>query len=280
VSWHRASSPEAFAERCRDFLMAGEAEHNLLLGLLPGLVSGNHPYHDPIYLAWWESGSSVLGYAFRTPPFKVSCSALPPEAIAPLADDLARVYETIPAVMGPEDAASALADAWVARRGGTPHPGMRLRIHALEAVRDDLPSVPGAMRSANESDLDRTARWLEAFGSDTGIADTEPQARARSIIEGGGLRIWDHGGARSMAAWAGTTETSTRVGYVYTPDGYRGRGYATALVAELSREVLATGRRSAFLYTDLANPTSNAIYARIGYEPVADVVDVEIRTAS
>ena len=71
-----------------------------------------------------------------------------------------------------------------------------------------------------------------------------------------------------------------RVGYVYTPPEERGRGYATGLVAELTREALASGRRSAFLYTDLANPTSNAIYARIGYVPVRDVVDVEIRTAS
>ena len=79
-----------------------------------------------------------------------------------------------------------------------------------------------------------------------------------------------------MAVWAGTTETAVRVGYVYTPPPARRRGYATALVADLSAEVLASGRRSTFLYTDLANPTSNAIYARIGYEPVCDVIDVEI----
>jgi predicted GNAT family acetyltransferase len=33
---------------------------------------------------------------------------------------------------------------------------------------------------------------------------------------------------------------------------------------------LAEGRRFCVLFTDLANPTSNAIYARIGYRPLAD----------
>ena len=36
----------------------------------------------------------------------------------------------------------------------------------------------------------------------------------------------------------------------------------------MSQLQLDRGRRFCFLYTDLTNPTSNAIYTRIGYEPV------------
>jgi hypothetical protein len=42
------------------------------------------------------------------------------------------------------------------------------------------------------------------------------------------------------------------------------------VTAAVSRVLLERGRRFCFLYTDLANPTSNAIYLRIGYEPVCD----------
>ena len=35
--------------------------------------------------------------------------------------------------------------------------------------------------------------------------------------------------------------------------------------------LLDGGRRFCFLFTDLANPTSNSIYQRIGYRPVTDV---------
>ena len=57
---------------------------------------------------------------------------------------------------------------------------------------------------------------------------------------------------------------------MHTPRDRRGRGYGTAVTAALSAMLLARGHRFCFLYTDLANPTSNAIYTRIGYEPVCD----------
>ncbi len=63
-----------------------------------------------------------------------------------------------------------------------------------------------------------------------------------------------------------------RIGPVWTAPASRGRGYATALVAAASRELLDRGARRVFLTTDLANPVSNAIYARIGYRPVDDTV--------
>ena len=58
---------------------------------------------------------------------------------------------------------------------------------------------------------------------------------------------------------------------MYTPPEARGRGYASALVAELTAALLASGRSFCCLFTDLANPTSNRIYERIGYRPVTDV---------
>jgi predicted GNAT family acetyltransferase len=66
-----------------------------------------------------------------------------------------------------------------------------------------------------------------------------------------------------------------RVGPVYTPPQLRGRGYATALVREVTAARLATGVRTMVLYTDVANPTSNAIYARIGYRPLAEAVELD-----
>jgi hypothetical protein len=62
-----------------------------------------------------------------------------------------------------------------------------------------------------------------------------------------------------------------RVGPVYTPPAERRRGYAGALVAALSQRLLDEGREFCFLFTDLANPTSNHVYQEIGYEPVCEV---------
>ena len=65
---------------------------------------------------------------------------------------------------------------------------------------------------------------------------------------------------------------------MYTPPERRRRGYASALVAALSQEQLDAGKEFCFLYTDLANPTSNKIYQDIGYEPVADVDEYRFTT--
>jgi uncharacterized protein len=61
-----------------------------------------------------------------------------------------------------------------------------------------------------------------------------------------------------------------RVGPVYTPPEARGRGYASSAVAAVSRHALATGSHTCMLYTDVANPTSNKIYADVGYRRIAD----------
>jgi predicted GNAT family acetyltransferase len=73
-----------------------------------------------------------------------------------------------------------------------------------------------------------------------------------------------------MAGFGGKTPSGMRVSWVYTPPEQRGHGYASALVAALTEQLLAAGNRCCFLYTDLANPTSNGIYQRIGYQPVCD----------
>ena len=49
-------------------------------------------------------------------------------------------------------------------------------------------------------------------------------------------------------------------------EGRRLRELKDAKQAELDK-----GRRWCFLFTDLANPTSNRIYQAIGYRPVRDV---------
>jgi predicted GNAT family acetyltransferase len=93
-----------------------------------------------------------------------------------------------------------------------------------------------------------------------------------------GYWLWEDAGEPvSLAGFGGRTPTGIRVGPVYTPPGARRRGYATALVAALSRWLLARGHRWCFLFTDLSNPTSNRIYVDIGYERVTDSMQFAFR---
>jgi predicted GNAT family acetyltransferase len=52
---------------------------------------------------------------------------------------------------------------------------------------------------------------------------------------------------------------------VYTPNHYRGKDYASSVVAELSRMLLERGNKFCCLFADAKNPISCSIYRKIGY---------------
>ncbi len=186
---------------------------------------------------------------------------------------------TLPGVIGPAGMAEAFGRRWTARTGRPNHVALAERIYSLTAVRPPRP-VPGHMRLATTADRDLLIRWLIDFEADALGAVPSPVDPATSVdrwLAGGSGRvnyIWEDGGPRSWCGVGGLTPHGIRVGPVFTPREWRGRGYASALVAEASQAQLDAGRRFCFLYTDLANPTSNHIYAEIGYEPVRDVTVV------
>ena len=128
------------------------------------------------------------------------------------------------------------------------------------------------MRVAREEDFERVLEWGMGFNSDIGVdvPRDRMELMMRSYINEERLFIWEHNEAVSTAGWAGPTPNGVRINFVYTPPEHRGHGYASACVAALSQQLLRSGRQFCFLFTDLANPTSNSIYQKIGYRPVCD----------
>ena len=73
-----------------------------------------------------------------------------------------------------------------------------------------------------------------------------------------------------MASSTRPTRNGISVNGVYTPPAKRNHGYATSCVYSVSRLLLERGHSFCALYTDMTNPTSNAIYTRIGYQRIGD----------
>jgi predicted GNAT family acetyltransferase len=272
---HRFADAGAFLDRAEPWLLEYEAENNLILGIAGELRMDRQRYAEPAYLATIEDGDVIVGCAFRTPPFKLGITRMPDEAAAALARAVRDLYAELPAVLGPDAAARAFAEAWASLTGTTPHVVMRSRIHVLTEVAADLPTAAGSLRTATQQDYELIARWIDAFSDDARMPQAMTRDAMRRRLARGNIVLWEVDGEPvSMAATVGPTRNGIRVGYVYTPPAQRGRGYATACVATLSRRMLAAGRKLCVLYTDVDNPTSNAIYARIGYHPVCDVLDI------
>jgi predicted GNAT family acetyltransferase len=271
----RVDDADTFLTRTRAFLSAHEAEHNLPLGLLGRLRTEPRLYgFDPTFVVVEEEGH-VVGCLLRTPPHGVVLSRFASlDAVDAVAVAVHDIHPALPGAVGPTGVVARFASTWTSLVDVAARLGIRQRVHAASAVQR-LPRASGGMRRAGPDDLLTVVDWITAFGDEAlgeaaHVEGAEATYRRVDADPDGAWLLWDDGGPVSLAAYGSPTPTGTRVGPVYTPPELRGRGYATSLVAELTAERLAAGLSYCFLFTDLANPTSNAIYERIGYEPVAD----------
>jgi predicted GNAT family acetyltransferase len=83
----------------------------------------------------------------------------------------------------------------------------------------------------------------------------------------------------SMAMLRAPAAGVSRIGTVFTPAGERGHGYGSAVTAAASELAHRSGTADVVLFADLANPTSNKIYQRIGFEPVVDSIRIDFAAA-
>jgi len=217
----------------------------------------------------------VVGVALRTPPHNlVVATPAGPEVIRALAADLAA--NELPGVFGITAEARTFADGWCARRGVTARPTMDLRVYELTRVRATGDS-PGEFRSATEADVPTLTEWERASHR-----EANPHAPAPAgPLDLDGLHVWEAGGeVVSMVRARPVTPRRAVINAVYTPPVRRGRGYATVVVAAASALMLRRGFIGCLLFTDLANPTSNRIYQKIGYEPIGDFQQLKFSPAT
>jgi predicted GNAT family acetyltransferase len=276
----RFDDPVAFQEAATPFLLRDEARHSLLLGISSTLIEKPQLYE--LFDLWIvEDGGEILGAALRTPPFNlVLARPANDTALEALVDRLLDEGQDLPGVVASLPELDGFVGMWTTNRDADARLVLRQGVYELREVLP-LPASPGAARPATLADRDLVVAWTRAFAAESlpheDMADRQTRLIETKLVstEASGLWLWEDDGAPvSMSGYGGSTPNGIRIGPVYTPPDLRGRGYATGLVAEQTRWLLGSGRRLCFLYTDLDNPTSNALYRRIGYRMVAESGEV------
>ena len=261
---------EEFAACVEDFL-AAEIERNVLATVLVNVRSGRFAGRDPLFASGVDDRGELRAVALRTPPWPLLATGIDASDADTLVAAWLREDPEPPGVNGQPVAARAIAAAWAARAGGRTSLRMREAMYALEEVRDPPRPASGELRLVGPGERDLLAGWMRAFAEEAGVIGAE---QAGEIVDAklarGRLVVWDDGGPVSMVSISPTVAGVTRIGPVYTPPELRCHGYASSAVAAISRRALAAGAQRCALFTDLANPTSNKIYADVGYRRLGD----------
>ncbi|MFJ9906775.1 GNAT family N-acetyltransferase [Streptomyces sp. NPDC101152] len=278
--WYRTDDLDVFLSRAGDFLRSRPALHTLPLTVTEQLRRrGAGTYGDEApYFGVLERQGVVRAVYFRTPPYRLNVTSLAPEGADSLAVHLADDGRPLPGVSGERVGVEALVRAWERRTGATAAVYQRQRLYRLDELTVPEPVPAGRARVAGEADREQLALWYGEFMAAVGEgAGQRAEDWADSRVSYGGVTFWEDadGTPLSMAGVTPTVAGQVRVAPVYTPAGLRGRGYAGAVTTEVSRAARASGAGEVLLFTDLANPTSNALYQRIGYRPVADFVQYD-----
>ena len=278
----RFDDPVLFQSKVQDFLIEDEAENNLPLGIINGLIAGEYQDREP-YMAYAEEGGRPINVILCTPPHQSIFSyidSLPADEILELClkDLIDFLGEKFVGISANKKLAARLKGIYEGMTGKKAEQHMAMRIYKMDEVIPP-PSIAGSIRPIEKKDRRLMTDWLSGFYRDTMQEPIDP-ARARKQVElylkadpkFRGLMIWEKNGIPvSMAGYAGPTPNGIRVGAVYTPPEQRKRGFASAVTAGLSQYLMDMGFKFCFLFTDLLNPTSNHIYQQIGYKPVCDV---------
>jgi len=272
--WHITADVDEFLAAAGDSLRSRPVENTVLLTVTDTLRRrGLTAYGaDPAVFGWW---SGAGGGAFvRTPPRGAMLSAMSPAAAEALAHALCET--SLPGVTGPDVVAEAFAAEWHGMSGATTRVSGRRRLFRLATLVPPVPAPPGKARTAAEDDREVLLDWMATFQRDIG---EDPIGGAEFIddkLSHGGLILWEVDGVPvSMAGGTRMESGMVRVQAVYTPREHRAKGYAGAATAAVSQAALDAGAAHVVLYTDVANPTSNALYQRLGYRPVEDSTTVE-----
>lgn len=264
-----------FREQADPLLLADEPANNLILGVTGDVIERPDSYES--FLGWvvLEDGQPTAASAQTVPHNLVLGIPRSEQALELLANEIG----DIPGVVGCQPG----VDAFVAARPETYRLEMSQGVYRLDSVTFP-PRVDGVSRPARIDDADELANMWIAFEEETigQVEDakaTQENVRLRIETQSPRYGAWVHevgGQIVSLSGHKGPTPNGIRIGPVYTPPEQRGRGYASQLVASQSQLLLDNGHRYCFLYTDLANPTSNSIYRRVGYRQVAESAYYEL----
>jgi len=211
-----------------------------------------------------DDNGGVLLTAACTPPYNIvlyeTKNITNNAAVKLLSDELKNMKITFPGVLAEQGLARRFAENYT----DTFSRKMSMNVMQLDVL-NVIEKASGFCRELREDDLFYMPHWINAFGEDCKAIVNPSVENIRSRIGKNTHYIWENGHPVSSAVNTRNTENGAGISEVYTPPYFRGKGYASSVVAELSADLLERGHKFCFLFADAENPVSCGIYRKIGF---------------
>ncbi len=283
----RRTDVRAFREQVDNFLLREEVLNNIIIGITSRLMNGEK--FDDLFLGYVEDDvHNIVAVTMSTAPQRLVLlsQVLNKDAISHLVSAYAQAENPLKSVEGSSEDSVQFAELWQQQNGQSFYTLMELGFYQLDAVIMPI-NISGQARMATQDDFEMLVEWLICFSNDTGLGGLAKEQAEKNIRRKldypilGGIRIWmNNNEPVSMASATRETPNGGNISLVYTPDKFRGRGYASAVTASVSQDILSEGKQFCFLTTDMSNPTSNKIYKAIGYQYVGNKQRINFEQSS
>ena len=272
----RYTDVELFKADVLDVLLEDEVQNNLPVSII--LNSSKYNSDSWLLSVIKNDRGEIILVAVCTKPYNVLLYE-PAEkrhvaSMSLLADELRRIGFELPGVLARSDLAQRFKNAYCKGRGCMVKSSMVLM--QLDELAE-YKKAPGFSRLLSEDDLAYVPSWEHEFSIECKLLTNTPdeyKERIRTRLDKDTHFIWEDGQPVAQAVHGRDTPNCGVISWVYTPPQFRGRGYATSVVGELSESLMNKGKKYCCLFADAANPVSRGVYKKLGYYDVCEFDEI------
>ena len=274
----RHQSADEFLANCGGWLSEQEDLHNGVLSLAHALGSGKHIHKHPFIFAHMERNGEIVGCAIFAEPDGITLSEMPVDVADKFFVDLKSDIQAPSRIHGPRQSANQLADHYAVLTDSMAALHSEWNVYRLDASPTQLQTAKGTVRIGNQSDGDIVRAWGKLYDVEK-PANVNIEKFLIRKLEDGLLYFWVDQKPKALLTLSGVNCSGNRISSVFTPEKYRGKGYATSLVQEMSADLLGSGKTFVTLNTEIGD-AAERIYEKLGYYIVGERVSFTLNPAT
>lgn len=256
-----------FLEACLPWLMRREDFYNGMISTALLVRDQSRIFSPPYLFVSLLTDSQVVGCAIHAMPDGLLLSELPSrDAQRKLANHLPTALARPHRISGDAKSAQGLKSLLEEFHNEKYSLEQIWNVYRLDKVPDLRPTIAGRLRLCARSERSLVREWSKLYADERHTPIDTESFFLRKLDEQL-MYVWDLNGPQALATISAPTRNGIKISAVFTPAQSRRSGFATAIVSELSRHLLAEKYKFVTLSAEHGQD-SERIYRAIGFRQI------------